>query len=160
MSSQWQHRLQLTQDHFVHVEPVLALRTSLLQIAVNRCHQLGASSGQSESLMTILVNHLQSQAEVASQASCHQVTLKVICYYVCAVSLHFGCQVSQQALAKLKLLCNQLSSESTALNYQCRMKEAELFWLRGEEKVALRAIASLHNDLEKVKLKRDFDIMK
>ncbi|XP_062510724.1 serine-protein kinase ATM-like isoform X2 [Corticium candelabrum] len=130
VSSQWQHRLQLTQDHFVHVEPVLALRTSLLQIAVNRCHQLGASSGQSESLMTILVNHLQSQAEVASQASCHQ--------------------VSQQALAKLKLLCNQLSSESTALNYQCRMKEAELFWLRGEEKVALRAIASLHNDLEKM----------
>jgi ataxia telangiectasia mutated family protein len=135
LATQWKDRLSLVQDEFVHIEPVWAVRTSLLRTMVEGGHQSSDSNEQRESLIAGLSNHLKSEADVARQAGCHQ--------------------VSEQAVFNLKLLCNQLPpDERIALDWICQMKEAELLWSRGEQTVALRAIASLQNELDQAHINK------
>lgn len=102
--------------------------------------------------MAGLSNHLQYESEAARQSGCHQVSLRRALLWLCVWCLAAICgQVSEQVVFSLRLLCDQLRpTERIVLEWMCRMKEAELFWSRGEQTVALRAIASLHSELDQV----------
>eukprot|EP00058_Branchiostoma_floridae_P018809 XP_002604298.1 hypothetical protein BRAFLDRAFT_88587 [Branchiostoma floridae] len=114
----WEAQTPLLQNDFDFVEPVLALRSTLLQLAG------GAGGGERGAVLReALVTHLEMLARCARKAA--------------------RFQVAERAIHTLKQLER---SESTTWSWQ--LEEAKLYWCRGEQGAAIHILKALISKLE------------
>ncbi|CAH1233491.1 ATR [Branchiostoma lanceolatum] len=121
----WESQTPLLQNDFDFVEPVLALRSTLLQLGGgDGGGEAGSGDGErGVVLRQALITHLESQARCARKAA--------------------RFQVAERAIHTLKQL---EQSESTTWSWQ--LEEAKLYWCRGEQGAAIHILKALVRKLE------------
>nr|ACG68443.1 ataxia telangiectasia mutated protein [Branchiostoma floridae] len=121
----WEAQTPLLQNDFDFVEPVLALRSTLLQLAGGAGGgERGVGGGERGAVLRdALVTHLERLARCARKAA--------------------RFQVAERAIHTLKQLER---SESTTWSWQ--LEEAKLYWCRGEQGAAIHILKALISKLE------------
>ncbi|XP_074626555.1 serine-protein kinase ATM-like isoform X2 [Acropora palmata] len=136
----WEERFPLPDNDFEFLEPLLALRTSMLQ---TRVKVMSKDSDRPEDVMKLagaykdFAVHLEMQAKMARQSNNPQVAEKAL----------FRIRQLQSGIAAIQ---TRLEGEDLGVSWSWKMEEAKLRWARGEQDTAMFLLRSLGKHLEKV----------
>ncbi|CAH3032263.1 unnamed protein product [Porites lobata] len=141
MVEMWNERFPLPDNDFEFLEPLLALRTSMLQTLVKlRQDKVNSPEGilQLARAYKDLATHLEMQAKVARRANNPQVAEKAL----------FRIRQLQSDITDVQ---SRLGGEDLGVSWSWKMEEAKLRWAKGEQDTAMYLLKSLGRQLEKVR---------
>lgn len=154
--SQWRQQSQLLRDSdFTLVEPIMAAHSVALQSLMSRV-------GDPDSVQhvgSMLTDHLMDLCQLARKAGNTQVC---VCTCVCMFTCAFGswgqmCQVfvcvfsqlAERAVFQMKQHGSEGSWVLTPVS-SWQLEEAQVFWAKGEQELALGLLRRIINNLEEV----------
>lgn len=158
--SQWQQHSQLlTDSDFALVEPILAARSVAQHTLMTRV----GDPDSTQCLRSVLTDHLMELCRLARKAGNTQVC---VCMCVCLYALRLcptrishtavvSVQLAERAVFQMK---QHFNGESWALApvSPWQLEEAQVFWAKGEQGLALGLLRQMINSLEeKVTLKHN-----
>lgn len=136
----WNERFPLPDNDFEFLEPLLALRSSMLQTLVILRSKKNDSREDVINLARAYKDfavHLEMQAKMARRSNNPQVAEKAL----------FRIRKLQSDISEIQ---TRLGGEGLGVSWSWKMEEAKLRWARGEQDTAMYLLKSLGRHLEKV----------
>jgi len=133
----WNERFPLPDNDFEFLEPVLALRTSMLQTLVTLRRLKSHSPEKLARAYKDLAIHLEMQAKRARWSHNPQVAEKAL----------FRLRQLQGDITEIQ---SRLGGRDLGVSWSWKMEEAKLRWARGEQDTAMYLLKSLTRNLEQV----------